>query len=215
MEARERGNEIEDDDKGEDEGDKDGEVGEEEEEENEEERTNEEGVDRKETGSKEGEWEGGKSGLNQPSHTEGMDIGTTASDTQGNTVKESIELLDNTVEAITSTRETHEATVEAEKTSSEAPGAPCLEPAREQRTIDTPNPQQTVTEEDTQPENINTTAERELSLERTLQKQVVQQLRWTKVLRLIAKNLLLCKLQGKNHLPVILMHARGGKKQQM
>ena len=82
-------------------------------------------------------------------------------------MKESIELLDNTVEATASTRETHEATVEAEKTSSEAPGAPCLEPAREQRTIDTPNPQQTVAEEDTQPENINTTAERELSLENT------------------------------------------------
>ena len=157
----------EDDDKGEDEGDKDGEVGEEEEEESEAERPNEEGVDRKETGSKEGEGEGVKSGLNQPSHAEGMDIGTTASDTQGNTVKESTELLDNTVEATASTRETHEATVEAEKTSSEAPGAPGLEPAREQRTIDTPNPQQTVAEEDTQPENINTTAERELSLENT------------------------------------------------
>ena len=122
----------EDDDKGEDEGDKDGEVGEEEEEESEEERPNEEGVDRKETGSKEGEGEGVKSGLDQPSHTEGMDIGTTASDPQGNTVKESTELLDNTVEATASTRETHEATVEAEKTSSEAPGAPGLEPAGEQ-----------------------------------------------------------------------------------
>ena len=151
----------EDDDKGEDEGDKDGEVGEEEE------RPNEERVDRKETGSKEGEGEGVKSGLDQPSHTEGMDIGTTASDTQGNTVKESTELLDSTVEATASRSETHEPTVEAEKTSSEAPGAPGLEPAREQRTIDTPNPQQTVAEEDTQPENINTTAERELSLENT------------------------------------------------
>ena len=157
----------EDDDKGEDEGDKDGEVGEEEEEESEEERPSEERVDRKETGSKEGEGEGVKSGLNQPSHTEGMDIGTTASDTQGNTVKESTELLDNTVEATASTRETHEPIVEAEKTSSEAPGAPGLEPAREQRTIDTPKPQQTVAEEDTQPENSNTTAERELSLENT------------------------------------------------
>ena len=117
-------------------------------------------MDRKETGSKEGEGEGVKSGLDQPSHTEGMDIGTTESDTQGNTEKGSTELLDNTVEATASTRETHEATVEAEKTSSEAPG---LEPAREQRTIDTPNPQQTVAEEDTQPENINTTAEREPS----------------------------------------------------
>ena len=40
-------------------------------------------MDRKETGSKEGEGERVKSGLDQPSHTEGMDIGTTASDTQG------------------------------------------------------------------------------------------------------------------------------------